>query len=376
MGIFNRKKRLEELFENMEFIQEKSERSYLKKMAIDTVLNFATRTMSTARFRFKKNGKVVSSGWDKILNVRPNKDSSATDFWQKFFYTLMNDNEVLVINTEDDQLLIADSFARTEYAVFEDVFSDVIVKDYCFKKTFKMSDVIYLQYNNSELDDFVMGLFSDYGELFGRILEVAMRNNQIRASVSIDATSSVSDKTMLEKLNRFVSKMYNSFKTSSVAIVPLTKGFNYEEYTNKNGTSSQLSEELNGMKKTLIADVARFIGIPPALIFGENADLGSNVKAYRELFIAPMKNKLQDELNAKLATDGLEIEVYNILPKNPLDYATQADKLISSGIFTPNEMRVFLEQETKDLPELNKFYLTKNYSNLKGGETEDEENED
>lgn len=137
MGIFNRKKRLEELFENMEFIQEKSERSYLKKMAIDTVLNFAARTMSTARFRFKKNGKVVENGWDKILNVRPNKDSSATDFWQKFFYKMMNDNEVLVINTEDDQLLIADSFVRTEYAVFDDVFSGVVVKDYTLRRLLK-----------------------------------------------------------------------------------------------------------------------------------------------------------------------------------------------------------------------------------------------
>ena len=27
--------------------------------------------------------------WDYLLNVRPNKDMSANDFWQNFFYTLL-----------------------------------------------------------------------------------------------------------------------------------------------------------------------------------------------------------------------------------------------------------------------------------------------
>ncbi|MDN5474837.1 MAG: phage portal protein, partial [Lactococcus lactis] len=215
---------------DLDFTGDSSMRSYLKVMAIDTVLNFVGRTMSTVKIG------VDRKDWDYILNVKPNSNDSASSFWQKFFYKLMAKNEVLVIFTDDNQLLIADSYFRTEYAVFDDTFSSVSVKNYTFQRNFKMSEVIFLEYNNDKLDRFTKGLFDDNGELYGRILEVAMRNNQIRASVGIDATGTLKDdkeggKTRTEKLQGFINKVYNSYRTNSVAIVPKMKGFEYEEYT-------------------------------------------------------------------------------------------------------------------------------------------------
>ncbi|MGH2257398.1 phage portal protein, partial [Enterococcus faecalis] len=127
------------------------------------------RTMSTTQVQIRGATK---EEWDYLLNVRPNKDMSANDFWQKFFYTLLKNNEVLVVVSDDNQLLIADDFYRNEYALYEDTFSEVTIKNYIYQRNFKMSEVIYLQYNNEKLDKFTDGLFNDYGELFGRILEV------------------------------------------------------------------------------------------------------------------------------------------------------------------------------------------------------------
>ena len=131
-------------------------------MAKNTVLDFVARTMSTLEIKFKNKNGV--DDWDYILNVRPNSDMSAATFWEKFFYRLLDDNEVLVIFTDDNQLLIADDFSRAEYAVYDDVFSNVTVKDYVFERTWKMSDVIYMEYNNDELERFTKGLFEDYSE--------------------------------------------------------------------------------------------------------------------------------------------------------------------------------------------------------------------
>lgn len=259
------------------FGDEESARAYLKIMAKSTVLDFVARTMSTLEVKFKN--KDGTSDWDYILNVRPNSDMSAATFWQKFFYRLLDDNEVLVIFTDDNQLLIADDFSRTEYAVYDDVFTNVMVKNFVFERSWAMSDVIYMEYNNEELERFTRGLFEDYAELFGRILEVAMRNNQIRGSVSIDSTGTANDekgkdgKTRSQRLQEYIDKIWNSFKTNSVAIVPKVKGFEYEEYTNKQGVSNQSLDELNKMKSSLIADVANAIGVPTALIYGEKAAL-------------------------------------------------------------------------------------------------------
>ena len=363
---------------DLDFSDDDSMRSYLKFMAIDTVLNFVGRTMSTVKIG------IESKEWDYILNVRPNSDNSAAAFWQKFFYKLMANNEILVVVSDDNQLLIADSFYRNEYAVYEDTFTDVIVKDYAFKRTFKMSEVIYVEYNNDKLSKFTKGLFDDSGELYGRILEVAMRNNQIRASVGIDSTGTLKDdkdaggRTRTEKLQGFINKVYNSYRTNSVAIVPKMKGFEYEEYTNKQGGSNQSIDELNKMVTSLIDDIANMIGVPTALIYGEKSEMDSNIKAYKKLCIIPLAKKLQDELNAKILLKseylkGQRVEVFGMLPPDPLELATQADKLVSSGMFYLDEARDMFEYEPLPDGKGQIQLITKNYEKTeKGGEKEND----
>lgn len=357
---------------------ETATRSYLKVMAKNTVLDFVARTMSTLEVKFKN--KEETANWEYILNVRPNKDMSASSFWEKFFYRLLDDNEVLVIFTDDNQLLIADDFTRKEYAVFDDVFSNVMVKDYVFQRSFYMSDVIYLSYNNEELDRFTKGLFQDYSELFGRILEVAMRNNQIRGSVSVDGAGSTNEdedqngKTRTQRAQAYIDKVYNSFKTKSVAIVAKMKGFEYEEYTNKQGVSNQSLDELNKMKSSLVDDIANAIGVPTALIYGEKSELDSNIKAFRKLCIAPLIKKLQDELIAKILTrqeysNGERIKVVKVLPKDLLEYATQIDKVTSGGAFEIDEVREAVDYDELPNNEGKRRILTKNYEETaEGGE--------
>lgn len=358
---------------------DESARAYLKIMAKNTVLDFVARTMSTLEVKFKN--KDGTADWEYILNVRPNNDMSAATFWEKFFYRLMDDNEVLVIFTEDNQLLIADDFSRTEYAVYDDVFTDVTVKNYVFQKSFNMSDVIYIEYNNDKLDRFTKGLFEDYSELFGRIIEIAMRNNQIRGSVSINATATANEKkdengkTRTEKLQEYVDKIYQAFKTKSVAIVAKVKNIDYEEYTNKQGVSNQSLDELNKMKTSLIDDVANAIGVPTALIYGEKAELDSNLQAFRKLCIAPLMKKLEDELMAKIITkkeykNGERIKVSKVLPVSILENATQIDKIVSSGTFLRDEVREVTDYDPLPNGEGQQLIMTKNYEKVKGGENE------
>lgn len=367
---------------DIDFNDDVAKRTYLKGMAKDTVLNFVGRTMATTRIRFE--GKTDMNDWDYILNVRPNSDMSAATFWEKFFYRLLDDNEVLVIFTEDNQLLIADDFERKEYAIYEDRFYNVLVKDYTFQKSFAMSDVIYLEYNNDKLDQFSKGLFNDYAELFGRILNVSMRNNQIRGAVSIDMTGKFADKkdengkTLADKLQNYIDGMFRAFSTNSVAIVPKLNGFNYEEFTNKQGVSNQSLDELNKMKTSLIDDIANAIGVPTALIYGEKSELDSNLKAFKKLCIDPLLKKIKDELTAKIISRsdyaaGERIEVIGVLPISIIENATQIDKATSGGAFKIDEIRKAVEFEPLPGGEGDKIIRTKNYEELKGGENKHDE---
>lgn len=363
---------------DLDIIESDIQSVYLQKMAIDSVLSFVARTFSTAKFSFKNGKDVVGSDWDYILNVRPNKNESASDFWQRAIYKLMFDNELLIVLSDDNQLLIADDFCQEEYAVYESRFTDVMVKEYTFQRTFYNSDVIYIRYGNEKLQSILDGLFKDYGKLFGRMLQIALRNNQIRGSLKTGKTSTFDENTRVA-LQNYVERMYDSFNNESVAVVPLTKDFEYEEYTNKTGVQNQSADELNKVKKAPIDDVARIVGVPSALIHGEMANSEANSKAYRTQTVTPLVKKITDELNAKLLskkdyTNGLKVQITGVHTPDIFELATAIDKLVSSMAFSPNDVREELGRERVDDAKMDKYYLTKNYSEqedtTKGGEAE------
>lgn len=353
------------------------QRVYLKKTAIETCVNFIGRTISLSEFRFTKDGRKMKSDWDYILNVRPNTDQSAADFWQDFIYKLLHDNEVLVVFTDNNDFLIADSFDRIEYAIYPDIFKNVMVKGYEFKKSFNMDEVIHISYNNEKFTRFLDGMFKDYTELFSRIIETNMYVNQIRAIAGVDGNTPLDEKKR-EKLQGFIDRMFNAFRNKAFAIVPQTNGFNYEEITSGN-TSSRHVEELDKLKKDLTSHVANILGIPITLIHGEMAEYETALKAYIKFCIKPLIKKIQDELNAKLIEkddymNGERIKIFGVAEMDPLELANAIDKLVASMVYTPNEVRIKLGDEPSTDERLNKHYYTKNYQELdsEGGGEKDE----
>lgn len=380
--MFRRNKDFGEEFNDMfdlEFLGlDVEQRLYLKNSAIETCVNLMGRTISTADFRFIKDKKRVEHDFSYLLNVRPNNNQSAASFWKDFIYTLLVENEVLVILSDNNELLIADSFDKVEYALYEDIFKSVTVKGYTFKRDFRMSEVIYMTYNNKKFTRFLDGMFTDYTELFSRMIETKMYENQIRALAEIEATQKL-DKNNNDRLNRFIQRLYQNFRKSAFAIAPKIKGFNYEEITDGRSAQGQSVEELEKLRKDTTKQVANILGIPSALVLGELSEYETAMKAYIRLTAKPLIEQIKDELTAKLIEEkdyknGLELKVYGVNEKSPLEMAQDADKLRASGVADGNEIRDMLELEHSDDPIHDKFFITKNYNTsdqaIEGGENE------
>ncbi|GAA5416203.1 hypothetical protein Pryu01_01235 [Paraliobacillus ryukyuensis] len=374
--ILGRNSELESMFD-LDFFDETHYRAYLKQMALETCISFIGRSMSQSDFRIMKDGSRQIDDWHYLLNVRPNTDQTASAFWQDFIYRLIDENEVLAILTDNNDLLIADDFERVEYAVYPDTFRNVTVKDYTFNRTFQMDKVIYLEYNNEKLKRFMSGMFDDFGNLYSRMIEISMRNHQIRGTVGVETNQDLSEENR-NKLQKFIDKLFTSFRNNTVALVPKLKGFTYDEVANGD-SKGQSVEEISKLKRTLVDNVANILGIPTALVHGELAEYETSIKAYIKFCIGPLTKKLSDELNTKLIEKadyltGQRIEVRGIAELNPLEVADAVDKLIASMAYTPNEIRVKLGDEPSTDPRLDEHYQTKNYQSSEGGDNNAETN--
>ena len=353
----------------------------MKRLAIEICASFLGRTISQSEFRVKNGIEYEKGEIYYRLNVRPNKNMTASTFWNEVSTKLIYDNECLVIQSDDGDLLIADSFEHNQYAVYEDTFTKVIVKDYEFKRAFYQKEVMHLRYRNEKLSPLIDSLFTDYGELFGRILSSQKRKNQIRGTVDIDVQTAKSD-DMQNKLQTFINKMYKAFGDKDIAIVPQQPGFKYDEVSGGGSSVTQSVDEINKVTNGFLNQVAMAIGIPISLIYGEMADVEKPTKNFLMFTINPLLKKICDEVNAKFFEkeeylEGKKVEAKAVSYHTIFDLAEAIDKLVSSGAFMPNEMRSEVGYETSDDPALNQFYITKNYTgmnNAEGGETGETEN--
>ncbi|HAC1744359.1 TPA_asm: phage portal protein [Listeria monocytogenes] len=370
--LFKRNKEIEWMWD-LDFLEDKTTKVYLKKMALNTCVKHIARTIAKSDFRLKKGENSVRDGMYYKLNVRPNTDMSSSSFWEKVIYKLIYDNECLIVLSDTDDFLIADSYVRKEFALYPDVFEGVTVKDYRYNRNFSMDDVIFLEYGNERLAAFTDGMFEDYGELFGRMIRAQMRNFQIRGAVNFKMAG-IADDEKQKKLQTYIDKLYAAFNNNEIAIVPQLEGFNYEEFGTSSVNSSQNFDEIKKLRKEMIDYVASILGIPSALLHGDMADLSNNMKVYMEYCIEPLTKNLEDELNAKLFAPneflaGEHIKI--IHKKDIIENAEAVDKLVASGSFNRNEVRELLGAERVDNPELDKYLITKNYQSAdEGGENE------
>lgn len=347
--------------------QEASTRAYLKRVALDAGVNFIARRFAQAKFKHVKDGKFIYDDALYRLNTRPNRNETATQFWEHVIHRLIYEGECLIIVNDSQELLIAESFVHTKYANFDDTFSGVYVRDYRFERTYSMSDVIYLNYQNSRLESYTNSLFADYGTMLGRMIDIQMRNNQIRGILKSNLTSGTQDKKIKE-LQSFLDKIFNSFKKKDVAVVPLTNGFEYQEIGGTKSNTQQQFEQIKQLRKDAIATVADILGIPENLLFETPAEVSGLEQSFNNGTLQFFYQLILDEINSKLVNDYIS-EEYQIVGKNKKDVFSLAepiDKLVSSGTLTRNEIRELLGLERSDDPDLDEFYITKNYS--KGGE--------
>lgn len=355
---------LEPSFE-FNFDYEEPSRAYLKNMALQSVIGFVARSVALSTFRHTIDNKRQRGEIDYKLNVRPNNDQSAFEFWYDAIYRTIEKGECLIIFDDQGDMLIADTFERTEYAIFPDTFKGVTVKGYEFQRVFNMEEVIYFKYGNQRLSRFLDGMFKDYTDLFNRMISLQMRTNQLRGIVKVDSKQSLDAKKMAQ-LQKFIDDLFKSFYEKSIAIVPNLKGFDYEEIASGEGQASKSVEELWKLKDSLINEVADIVGVPQALIHGDIADIDSLMKAYIKFCIDPLNKMIEDELNVKIVgkTDymqGERIQVVGLKAKDVTDNSEAVDKLVASGAYTRNEVREKFGDERVDDPEMDKFVLTKNY---------------
>lgn len=87
------------------------QRFHLTELALFTAIDFIARSLAKCEFVTVNNNRESRKAEYYLWNYAPNKHQTKIEFFTQAVAKLIFDNELLIVETADNQLMIADSFS-------------------------------------------------------------------------------------------------------------------------------------------------------------------------------------------------------------------------------------------------------------------------
>lgn len=376
-SVFGKKDAVAAEFNSENYSTEQS--FHLTELALFTAVDFIARSLAKCEFVTVNNNRESRKAEYYLWNYSPNKHQTKIEFFTQAVAKLIFDNELLIIETADNQLLIADSFSRTEHALIDDSFSGITCRNFTYQRTFFESEVIYLQYNNFALKGLLADMCNTYEQL---MLSAQERYNKAVGHKGILELENYSfgDENFAETYNKVLAKQFKAFYSNKNAVMPIFKGMKYSEPSTDAGKTT--NSEINDIQK-LKAEAYTIVGnalhIPPAILSGEASQLSDAMDCAIGNAIDPIANMFEQEITKKRfganefsKGNYLLIDTTTVRHIDAISQANNLDKSIASGVLTPAQAQKYCNMLPCSEAWAHTYYITKNYQTianaLKGGE--------
>lgn len=341
---------------------------YIRDLAFWSCVELIARCVSKCEFKKYHNGKEAKDEEWYLWNIAPNQNENSSQFLQKLVTTLYRNNEVLVVEN-DKNLYVADSFAVKEWALKENIFSQVTIGDFTFQKDFFQSEVIYLKLNEQNLKPLINGLYDSYSKLITAAQKGFTKGRGSKGVLNVSAMASGSPK-FEETFRRMKEEYFKAFFESDNAVLPLFEGYEYHPQEMKT-YSNESSRDIRAMIDDISDFTAKIFGIPPALIRGDVEGVRDALDLFLAFCIDPLTDMISEEINRKryrpqevLNGNFIRIDTKTIKHIDLLSVSGAVDKLISCGAFTINDIRKITDEEEIQQEWANKHFITKNYAEV------------
>lgn len=336
---------------------------YIRELAFWSCENLIANTVSKCEFKTFFQGEDVKNDEYYLWNVAPNRNQGRSAFLHKLLARLYRDNEALVVE-HGGQLLAADSFQRTAYTLYDDVFTGVTVDDFTFQRSFSQPEVLYFRLHARDMRRVTDGLYQAYSKLIAYGMKAYQKSRGQRGVLQIDTLKNPQWEEHFRKLQ---NEHFKTFFSAENAVLPLFSGYSYTDLGSKTYTNEG-TRDIRAMIDDVSDFTARAFGVPPALLSGRVAGTKDALDSFLTFCIDPLCKLLEEEINRKrtgragfLAGTRVQIDTRRIRHTDLLSVAASVDKLIASGAFSVNEIRAVLGQPQLKEDWAGQHFITRNY---------------
>nr|DAQ35606.1 MAG TPA: portal protein [Caudoviricetes sp.] len=339
---------------------------YYRELAFWSTVNTIANAVSKCEFKTYSGGVEKKGAEYYLWNVEPNKNQNSSGFIHKWIAQLYRHNECLIIE-QNGQLLVADSFIRTPYALYDDIFTNVTVGDFTFSRSFNQSEVLYWQLSVKDMRKVTAALYASYSKLLAYSMKAYQKSRGTKGIFNYAALPVAGSKER-EAFDDLINNKFKTFMSTGDAILPLGQGQSYTD-TGSKTYSSESTRDIRAMVDDISDFTTKALGVPPALLHGDVQGVNEVTDQLLTFCVDPLCCMLEEEIIRKrygvsdfLKRNYLQIDTKSIKHIDLLSVSTSIDKLISSGAYSINDIRRLCNDEPINADWANRHMITKNYT--------------
>jgi HK97 family phage portal protein len=344
---------------------------YLSRMAFWSIVRKIGSAVAAVEWETYRRGKKVKAKEYWAWNHEPNPNQNRDEFFQSLIGALYSNQEALIVETRNGSRYVADGYNVTE-KLTGNVYQNISVNGEEVPGVYLARDVLHFTIEGEKIKRVLLAIASAEGRLLKSSAARYLRSQGTRGILKIDDTAEA-DPDFDETYEDLVTEKFKKYFTSENAVLPLFNGYDFTERESTGGSSKSNivgTRDIRNMMDDIVELTAQAFGVPVSIVTGKNVT-DADFKAFMTYTVQPLVKMIASEINRKVygrdlvfAGTYVAANLGGVRYNDLFDVANPIDKLIGSGAFCINDIRVRLGLDVIDEPWAWQHWMTKNYATV------------
>lgn len=343
------------------------------ELAYQICVQRIAKALSKCEFRVYERHQENKSDLYYLLNVKPNPQQTAAEFWTDFVQRLYYKREVLIVPI-GEYVYLADSYSMDDSKALRAwKFSDVVVNKKGLNRTFTTEDAFYFRLKDGKVKALLDKTTALYSELVKAATAAYRKDTAFKFKLKIARTAE--GKPDFEKrLQEILQKDLKAFMGSENAVYPAYDGYDLENVGA--GSSGATTRDITALLDDVLHLTCKAFLMPVNICTGEVTDTSKAVTDFLTFCLGPLVTQIEQGLNRVQFTkedylngDQIRIVTSSVKHVDILDASTAIDKLVGCGVQSINDILRILREEPIPEEWADKHFITKNYSAMDGSDS-------
>ena len=352
----------------------------ITKMAVEKAIGMVAHAIAKSEFIVQGKNERLRNELYWSLNVKPNPNETATEFWIEVIQRLLKNSECLICII-GKKFYIADSFQVNNSVMLNQIYSNITItangESLQLNNTYTSDEVIHLKAKNKKIRAYmetVMKMHDDVVSAMEAAIKISKTPKfilKIAGAMPVIRTLRADGTEQTLTVDEFKKNIKNLLESENIEILQASNGL---EISQLKIDTAVTSEDVVKISKEIFEECAFAFDIPKTVFMGEITEKADSTNEFITYAVGWVAEILNDAMNATLVGkesflkgEYIWIDLSGFKHRDLVESANYLDKLRSIG-FSFDEIRQAIGWEPLNTPFSQERVITKNYTNDLGSE--------